>query len=154
MSIDENKLGQIFTFYSYKGGTGRSMAVANFACWLVKTFPALTRGVLVMDWDLEAPGLHRYFAETAERSENKDRPGVINYFDALQKSLQNDPDLYKRLEGEEGWRVLSKIFPLDNYLIRNVVAGVDFVKAGEYDAGYAELISRFNWVDFYQDFGA
>ena len=49
--------GRIFTFYSYKGGTGRSMALANFA-WLMA---ASGKRILVIDWDLEAPGLHRYF---------------------------------------------------------------------------------------------
>jgi Mrp family chromosome partitioning ATPase len=50
-------LGRVITFYSYKGGTGRSMALANVA-WIL----ALNgRRVLTMDWDLEAPGLHRYF---------------------------------------------------------------------------------------------
>src|SRR4051794_10608834 len=98
MVTAETKPGQIITFYSYKGGTGRSMAVANYACWLVTTYPALARGVLVMDWDLEAPGLHRYFAEVAERAENMERPGIINYFDAIQTRLRDDPQLYKRIE--------------------------------------------------------
>ena len=50
-------MARVVTFYSFKGGTGRSMAVANVA-WILAS-----RGqrVLVIDWDLEAPGLHRYF---------------------------------------------------------------------------------------------
>jgi len=154
MTAEESKPGQIITFYSYKGGTGRSMAVANCGCWLVKSYPTLPRGVLIMDWDLEAPGLHRYFAEVTERSDNKDRPGIINYFDALQQRLKNDPALYDRLDDDNAWKVLRDEFPLDDYLVRNVISGVDFIKAGRYDAAYAELISRFNWVDFYNDCGA
>jgi len=53
----EPNSGRIVTFYSYKGGTGRSMALANFA-WILA---ASGKKVLVIDWDLEAPGLHRYF---------------------------------------------------------------------------------------------
>jgi MinD-like ATPase involved in chromosome partitioning or flagellar assembly len=51
-------MNSIVTFYSYKGGVGRSMALANVAVLLAR------RGlrVLVVDWDLEAPGLERYFA--------------------------------------------------------------------------------------------
>src|SRR5688572_5754613 len=47
----------IITFYSYKGGVGRSMALANIAYELSK------KGlkVLIVDWDLEAPGLEKYF---------------------------------------------------------------------------------------------
>jgi cellulose biosynthesis protein BcsQ len=50
-------VSQIVTFYSYKGGVGRSMALANIAVLLAR------RGlrVLAVDWDLEAPGLERYF---------------------------------------------------------------------------------------------
>src|SRR5215207_8752525 len=51
-------MSSIVTFYSYKGGVGRSMAVANIAVLLAR------RGlkVLAVDFDLEAPGLERYFA--------------------------------------------------------------------------------------------
>jgi tetratricopeptide (TPR) repeat protein/MinD-like ATPase involved in chromosome partitioning or flagellar assembly len=47
----------IYTFYSFKGGVGRSMALANVAELLYQ------RGarVLMVDFDLEAPGLERYF---------------------------------------------------------------------------------------------
>ena len=43
---------QIFTFYSYKGGVGRSMAVVNVAYALA----AKGRNVLVLDVDLERRG--------------------------------------------------------------------------------------------------
>ncbi len=47
----------IHTFYSYKGGVGRSMALANIAELLY------SKGlrVLMIDFDLEAPGLEQYF---------------------------------------------------------------------------------------------
>jgi len=47
----------IVTFYSYKGGTGRSMALANIAALLSRR----GKRVLAVDFDLEAPGLWRYF---------------------------------------------------------------------------------------------
>lgn len=50
--------GQVVTFYSYKGGTGRTMALANTA-WILA---ANGQRVLVADWDLESPGLHRFYA--------------------------------------------------------------------------------------------
>src|SRR5262245_59389195 len=48
----------ICTFYSYKGGVGRSMALANIADACAR------RGVrvLMIDFDLEAPGLENYFS--------------------------------------------------------------------------------------------
>ena len=51
------RVGQIVTFYSFKGGTGRTMALANVA-WILA---ANGMRVLVADWDLESPGLHRFF---------------------------------------------------------------------------------------------
>ncbi|WP_026317057.1 tyrosine-protein kinase family protein [Actinokineospora enzanensis] len=49
--------GTVITFYSYKGGVGRSSTLANVAVLLARW----GRKVLVVDWDLEAPGLHHYF---------------------------------------------------------------------------------------------
>ena len=44
---------KVVTFYSFKGGVGRSLALANVSLLLA------TRGrrVLAVDFDLEAPGL-------------------------------------------------------------------------------------------------
>ena len=54
--------GRVITFYSFKGGVGRSMALANIAVLLAQ----MQRRVLLVDWDLEAPGLHRYFEARGE----------------------------------------------------------------------------------------
>ena len=52
---DEHRNGRVLTFYSYKGGTGRSMALANVG-WILAS---AGKRVLLIDWDFEAPGLHR-----------------------------------------------------------------------------------------------
>ena len=52
--------GKVVAFYSFKGGTGRSMALANVGCIIAQN-AGDSAPVLVVDWDLEAPGLHRYF---------------------------------------------------------------------------------------------
>lgn len=44
--------GRIVTFYSYKGGTGRTMALANTA-WILA---ANGKRVLAVDWDWRPPG--------------------------------------------------------------------------------------------------
>src|SRR5262245_4309869 len=66
--------GTIVTFYSYKGGTGRSMALANFA-WILA---AAGRRVVVIDWDLEAPGLHRYFRPFLSDPDLVETDGLID----------------------------------------------------------------------------
>ena len=57
MADDTISEGKIVTFYSFKGGTGRTMALANVA-WILASNGLK---VLVVDWDLDSPGLHRYF---------------------------------------------------------------------------------------------
>jgi len=51
-------MSSIVTFYSYKGGVGRSMAIANIAYELTRK----GKKVLIVDWDLEAPGIEKYFS--------------------------------------------------------------------------------------------
>src|ERR1700733_3260070 len=53
----QEERGTIYTFYSFKGGVGRSMALANAAASLAKW----GYSVLIVDWDLEAPGIEHFF---------------------------------------------------------------------------------------------
>lgn len=61
----------VITFYSYKGGVGRTMALTNVAALLSE----MGRRVLVVDFDLEAPGIPSYdpFAEA------RGKPGLVDY---------------------------------------------------------------------------
>lgn len=65
------KRGSIVTFYSYKGGVGRSFALANVAVTLAKW----RFKVLCVDWDLEAPGLAFYF----EPWSPEPKKGLVHY---------------------------------------------------------------------------
>jgi tetratricopeptide (TPR) repeat protein len=58
------------SFYSYKGGTGRTLLVANIAVLAAR----LGMRVVMIDLDLEAPGLpYKFFPEPP------DRPGVLEW---------------------------------------------------------------------------
>ena len=59
------------TFYSYKGGVGRTMALTNVAALMAKQ----GRRVLVIDFDLEAPGLDSFEGLGC----SKGHPGVVEY---------------------------------------------------------------------------
>ncbi|KUJ49770.1 KGGVGR-motif variant AAA ATPase [Chryseobacterium sp. JAH] len=59
------------TFYSYKGGVGRSLALVNIATRLVE----FGKKVCVIDFDLEAPGLHLKFPV----SKNNINKGIVDY---------------------------------------------------------------------------
>ena len=74
MADDTITDGKIVTFYSYKGGTGRTMALANVA-WILASNG---KRVLVVDWDLESPGLHRFFHPFLDAARSAATPGVID----------------------------------------------------------------------------
>jgi MinD-like ATPase involved in chromosome partitioning or flagellar assembly len=68
--------GVVYTFYSFKGGVGRTMALANVAALLAKW----GYSVLMVDWDLEAPGLERFFVGLRPEigSLRSTRPGIVD----------------------------------------------------------------------------
>ena len=72
------------TFYSYKGGVGRSLAVANVAKYLA----GFGERVFAIDFDLEAPGLHYKFALDAGNGASQIRQGVVDYISAFCASGQ------------------------------------------------------------------
>jgi MinD-like ATPase involved in chromosome partitioning or flagellar assembly len=73
-------------FYSYKGGVGRTLLVANTAQFLAMA----GRRVVALDLDLEAPGLHQKLADPAalQRAASGELPGAV---DALLAALEGDP---------------------------------------------------------------
>jgi hypothetical protein len=149
----EQMPGRIATFYSYKGGTGRSMALANFA-WILA---ACGKRVLVIDWDLEAPGLHRYFRPFLVDPDLFETDGLIDTFWSLAASaLERAPSGEKRAvpEGsaevaeafEDATRRLDWKFPLDG--------SIDFIGAGRQGGTYSERVNTFDWKRFYELGGA
>ena len=75
----------IFTFYSFKGGVGRSVALLNAAYCLV----GRGRNVLILDMDLEAPGIGRFLRDNQElaREPQKD---VIDLMSAVIAAPDSD----------------------------------------------------------------
>jgi len=142
--------GRIITFYSYKGGTGRTMAVANIACLLANE---MRQRVLMIDWDLEAPGLHRYFRSRLNRyvvtQSNQEEqldyfPGLIDLFVQIRDQLGTSPqptaapDLTSALFGK-----------LSSFIMQTDIDGVALMKAGRFDSGYSGRINEFKWDALY-----
>jgi hypothetical protein len=67
--------GTIITFYSYAGGVGRTMTVAN-AAWILA---GSGHRILAVDWDLESPGLHRYFRPFLDDPELTKTRGLVDF---------------------------------------------------------------------------
>ena len=74
----------ITTFYSFKGGVGRTMALVNAAVKLTQA----GRHVLVVDFDIEAPGLDTFDV----LKPRKEVPGVIDFVTQYLESGQS-PDV-------------------------------------------------------------
>ncbi|MEZ5401625.1 MAG: hypothetical protein R2729_18270 [Bryobacteraceae bacterium] len=148
-------MGQIITFYSYKGGTGRTMALANMA-WLLASNG---NRVLMADWDLEAPGLHRYFAPFLTDRGLEKTPGVIDVMvDFARQAVTpgERPDTwYKKLAQIDRMAVaINWRFPTVTDSRGNESRGyLEFIPAGQQTATYATRVNSFNWDNFYERLG-
>src|SRR5919199_367913 len=146
-SVKQVLPGQIVTFYSYKGGTGRSMALANVA-WILASSG---KRVLVIDWDLEAPGLHRYFYPFLLDRTISSSEGVVNFL--------TDYKIRAMTPVHEGERVSDDWYVQYANILHYIVhiewkfpkgGCLDFVPAGRQDHTYSTLVNQFNWFDFYE----
>ena len=128
---------QVVTFYSYKGGVGRSMAVANVALLLARDHG---RRVLVVDWDLEAPGLHRFF----NMSDEDLGKGVIDYLDNYKTLIKTPSDKISR----EDLSIKSYLREVTRYegggSLKLLGAGLQQTKSD-----YVEKVRGFDWGQFY-----
>jgi MinD-like ATPase involved in chromosome partitioning or flagellar assembly len=143
--------GRVITFYSYKGGTGRSMMLANVA-WLLASNG---KKVLVIDWDLEAPGLHRYFKPFLVDADMVETDGLIDAVWKLashaltdaESPESNGPNALESLEKAKV-DIEDYITPLKWGYFGD--GGIDFIGAGRQGATYSEHVNTFNWKRFYQ----
>jgi len=128
-------MSTIVTFYSYKGGVGRTSALANIAVLLAR------RGqrVLMIDFDLEAPGLDQYFADFLPEPP-VEGIGLIYLLhsaftspDASWKSHLRQVSLPS--EGDPTW---------PNALL-------DIIPSGSSGQDYSELVAGFSWKSFFED---
>jgi cellulose biosynthesis protein BcsQ/tetratricopeptide (TPR) repeat protein len=138
--------GQIVTFYSYKGGTGRTMALANVA-WILASNG---KRVLAVDWDLESPGLHKFFHPFLDESTIGATPGVIEIINDYQMAALNpeprDDDWHIEYADVERHAVsLEWIFP-DN-------GRLDFLSAGRQNRDYSAAVCSLDWDNFYDRLG-
>jgi tetratricopeptide (TPR) repeat protein len=132
----------IFSFYSYKGGVGRSQLCANVAAYLCHK---RNKRVLLLDWDFEAPGLHYYFGLKEEAVTVDGSLELLEQYMALmltneQVSQKDYPSFDKgsilNLLQAKGWKDQG-------------VGCVDLIPAGCYEEAYIPRVNNFNWYQFY-----
>ena len=105
---------ETIAFYSYKGGVGRSLLVANAARFL----GMVGKRVVALDLDIEAPGLHYKLGRTHEfASRSSMIGGAVPYLVATAKSAKNPPPLRNHMvelalpDDTDGWFQLMPAGP-------------------------------------------
>ncbi len=134
--------GAVTTFYSYRGGAGCTMALANIAAMLADRGADGTP-VLMVDWDLEAPGLHHYFPAS------HDAPGVVDLFCACRDQLQRRAGALAG-PGDDGGEALAHavLAAVDwtRYVVRvDQRRPLFLMRAGQQGDGSIERLAGLDW---------
>jgi MinD-like ATPase involved in chromosome partitioning or flagellar assembly len=119
----------VITFYSFKGGVGRTMALVNVAAELVRR----GRKVLVVDFDLEAPGLETY----EHLRPREPHPGIVDYIAEFRRRDYEVPNL------------LDYIYEAKRIGKRDGRLWV--MPAGRRDRQYRNALVSIDWKRLYKD---
>jgi hypothetical protein len=136
--------GAVITFYSFKGGTGRTMALANAGVELARK---ASGDVLMVDWDLEAPGLHDFFPEVIGKDEASGSPsrGVLELFEQADDYARERSELSQE-EALGFWENID----LEKYIAPTSQAGLHLMPAGCLDRAYGSRVSAVPWRDLFE----
>ncbi|MCX9011026.1 MAG: AAA family ATPase, partial [Candidatus Methanoperedens sp.] len=149
-TMPSNVLGEIITFYSYKGGVGRSMALSNVACLLARRGDE--KKVLMIDWDLEAPGLHKFFYDKFQISDHAqalaEKPGLIDLFLKLDTATPESRPVSEEEAEKIAYKTLESI-ELEQFIVKTDIPNLSLLKAGRLDADYSNRVNSFKWEKLY-----
>lgn len=145
-----SELTPIVTFYSYKGGVGRSMAVLNVATLLA------SRGfrVLIIDFDLEAPGLShlvlpRSKKKAAAKSNRTGKGGLVELLsDAKERGLKSH--LFASKFSAIATRYTFS-YKIPKVLDSHPDARLSIMPAGVQDDDYSARLHRLNLAGLYEE---
>ncbi|WP_306396691.1 tetratricopeptide repeat protein [Telluria beijingensis] len=161
--------GAVTSFYAYEGGAARNAVLAALALQLADGPDAAP--VLVIDWDLEAPALHRHFALPADEATapatmpalapppslvpwpspasvqpdddagEQARPGLLDFFEACRARLQSTAG-----RGDELAERVIDAAGWQAYIERaDGRRPLYLLRAGRFDGSYAERASRLDY---------
>ncbi len=128
-------MSRIITFYSYKGGVGRTLALANIGVLLAKR----GKKVLLMDWDLEAPGLDRYF-----------RPYLEEGFPVNKGSIHLLHEAAANASADWRSHVQSVTVKTDNLSPQEFYT-LSVIPSGVAAPDYANKVRTFSWAHFFEE---
>lgn len=114
----------IVSFFSFKGGAGRTSALVATALTLARN----GHRVAVVDLDLEAPGLATIFSP-----DDSDNLGVIDYL--LEKKLQ-----------KQDWKLRTHLISINEQTLLGDDGGIiQLLPAGTIDKNYLEKLARLDF---------
>lgn len=113
---------QVISFYSYKGGVGRTIALIQTAYNLAKS----GKRVMMLDLDIEAPSLHKIFEKEVQHEKLGVKYGIVDYL--YRKCVQNDSsvridDIYCKIAVEDvsgGLFLIPALKQMDKQYIYNM----------------------------------
>lgn len=140
MTTDGSQPGRIITFYSYKGGVGRSFALSNVAAILSRWGAR----VLCVDWDLEAPGLHHFFPDSVA---HPPRAGLMQL---LESAASGDSAVERAATSSDNsgplpWK--SCVYPAK---IGQTDKTIDVIAAGRGADDYVRRVHDLDWQALYE----
>jgi MinD-like ATPase involved in chromosome partitioning or flagellar assembly len=116
------------TFYSFKGGVGRTMALVNVAAQLAK----MGRKVLMVDFDLEAPGLETFESLRPPQP----HPGLVEYVTEYVRTKRS-PDVREYIySAGTGGKKSGQLWVMP---------------AGRRDRDYHLALTRLDWRKLYEE---
>lgn len=143
------------------------MALANIACILAERQKKIeerggkVKGVLMIDWDLEAPSLHRYFrnhfTEEFSSADNNhdfisaDNPGLLEFFYELKKMFGQTSHEEEQIFEEAGnlpTAILDRI-NLSDFVVSTDIPHLYLLKAGQFNSTYSTRVRHFNWENLF-----
>jgi Mrp family chromosome partitioning ATPase len=139
--------GKIVTFYSYKGGTGRTMALANTA-WILASNG---KSVLVVDWDLDSPGLHKFYHPFLDAATISGAPGVIDLINDYTWAATSDDD--RPVDWHLSHARITRLAVPVRWPHFPDGGRLDFVSAGAQNRDYAATLAIIDWDNFYARLG-
>jgi formylglycine-generating enzyme required for sulfatase activity len=136
---------QITTFYSYKGGTGRTMLLANVA-WILAS---AGKRVLAIDWDLEAPGLHHYFHPFLIDPHLEATEGLIDMVAEYSREAITPEDKTNGANWLDRATDVSRFVASVNWKFPR--GGLlHLLPAGRQNPSFSVRVNTFHWTDFYE----
>jgi MinD-like ATPase involved in chromosome partitioning or flagellar assembly len=143
----------VITFYSFKGGVGRTMALVNVAAQLAK----MGRKVLLVDFDLEAPGLETFDrlrpAPVPPRRLHREVKGlaVLEFREAY--TAPSHPGL---VEYVTEYLRTNRAPEVRDYIYSAGPVGkkggqIWVMPAGRRDAEYQAALARIDWLKLYRE---